>query len=208
MVFGGSIFVWLVEPYSAKPWLTSGERLFHSFFMIISAKTAGFDLGVVDTISNFTVFFVIITMWIGGSPGSTAGGIKNTTTGVLIIAFINYMKGNDNIHFSGRRIHPSSVQKAQMTFLSAILIAMLGIALVSFFEPNMHFQNIVFEVISAISTTGLTLSTTPYLNSASKYVILFAMYIGRVGVLTFLFAFFKDREPLKYEYPDEKVAIG
>jgi Trk-type K+ transport system membrane component len=176
--------------------------------MIISSMTAGFDSVAVSHLGHFSLFIVVIAMWIGGSPGSTAGGINNTTAGILIIQVISYLKGKDNVVFSNRRVAPQSIQKAQMVFITAFIATGISILFLVIFEPNMDIFALMFESISAISTTGLTLGVTPYFSRASKYGIIITMYVGRVGVLSFLFSFFKERDKLNYEYPDERVIVG
>jgi trk system potassium uptake protein TrkH len=147
-------------------------------------------------------------MWIGASPGSTGGGIKTTTVGVLFLHFINYLRGRDNLHFGHRRIDPLSIQKAQMALFATITVTLILLILLVWLEPKIAFLQLAFEAVATVSISGLTLGITEQLTTASKYIIVIFMYIGRVGVLTFLFAFFVQRKQLLYEYPDEKVIIG
>jgi len=188
--------------------MSYGERLFFSFYMILSAKTAGYEPIFVNKLSNFGLLIVMVAMWIGASPGSTGGGIKNTTIGVLVLNFINHLRGRDKLFFGGRVIDKASIQKAQMVFFATLLMTCMSILLLVILEPQMYFMLLAFEAISAISTTGMSLGITNQLSDASKVVLIFTMYIGRIGVITFLMAVFPQRDKQLFDYPDEKVIIG
>ena len=208
MIIVGGGLIFLVEDFGGSGFMGSLYRLFYSFYIIVSAKTAGFDPININTLTHFSMLIIMIAMWIGGSPGSTGGGIRNTTIGLLILHLINYLRGRNNLHLGHRRIDPSSIQKAQIIFISTALMTLFFIAILVLLEPNYPFIELSFEIISAISTTGLTLGITPHLGIPSKYLLIFTMYVGRIGVLTFLFAFFREQDKLLYEYPDERVNVG
>ena len=208
LVIGGGLLIFITEPYSSEDWMGTFDKFFHSFFMVISARTAGFSSIYIDKINHLTYLTMMILMWIGGSPSSTGGGIKTTTVGVLFLHFINYLKGNDNLHFRHSRIEPQSIQKAQMVLFSTLIVTIVAFIALVYLEPKKDFLALLFETISAISTTGMSLSLTTTLSNAAKYVIIILMYVGRVGVLTFFFAFFVQRNNPAYDYPDERVIIG
>jgi Trk-type K+ transport system membrane component len=208
MIVVSGLLIFLVEDFGGDGLIGELRRLFYSFYIIMSAKTAGFSPIDISSFRNFSLLIIMIAMWIGGSPGSTSGGVRNTTVGLLILHLINYLRGKDNLHFGQRRIDRLSIEKAQIVFFSTALMTIASIALLILLEPDFSFMDLSFEAISAISLTGFTLGITPHLGLPAKYVLIITMYIGRVGVLTFLFAFFKEREKLLYEYPDEKVIVG
>lgn len=207
LTIGTTILV-LSGNFSHLGWMTLFDKIFYSLHSIISAKTAGFDAVGLKHFSNLALLVIIIEMWIGGSPGSTAGGIRNTTFGLLVLNFVNYLRGRENLHFFRRRIDPASIEKAQMVFFATAIATAISIFLLVVLEPEKQFMDLLFEAASAISTTGLSLGITPYLSNASKYVLIFTMYMGRLGILTFAMSFFKERPSLSYEYPDEKVIVG
>jgi Trk-type K+ transport system membrane component len=206
IVVGGSL-IFITDTFSNSNWMKTTDRLFYSIYIVISAKTAGFAPIQITQFTNFSVLIIIIEMWIGASPGSTGGGIRNTTIGLLLLHLINYLRGKDNLHFGQRRIDPLSIQKAQIVFFATAIMTIISTVLLVLLEPSFSIIELAFEAISAISTTGLTLGITDRLESYSKYVLIGTMYIGRIGVITFLFAFFKEKDKLLYEYPNEKVII-
>jgi len=208
MILGGGLLIFLAEDFGGSGFEGGLHRLFYSFYIVISAKTAGFDPISINKLTHFSLLIIMIAMWIGASPGSTGGGIRNTTIGLLFLHLINHLRGRDNLHFGHRRIDPSSIEKAQIIFISTALMTLFCIGVLVLLEPSYPFIELSFEVISAISTTGLTLGITPYLGIPSKYLLIFTMYVGRIGVLTFLFAFFREQDKLLYEYPDERVNVG
>ena len=208
MVIGGGLIIFATESYSSEHWMGSFDKFFHSFFMVVSSRTAGFSTVYIDKVNHLTCLIMMIMMWIGGSPGSTGGGVKTTTVGVLFLHFINYLKGKDNLHFRHRRIEPQTIQKAQMVLFSTLIVTIFGFIVLVYLEPKKDFLALMFETISAISTTGMSLSLTASLSSAAKYVVITLMYVGRVGVLSFFFAFFVQRDNPAYDYPDERVIIG
>ena len=208
MVLIGGLLVFITGTFIDTDYMTGLERLFYSIYIAISAKTAGFSPIKMNQFTNFSLIIIMIMMWIGASPGSTGGGVKNTTLGLLILHLVNYLRGRNKLHFGHRRIDPLSIEKAQVVFFSTAVMTIISIGLLVLLEPGYSFMDLSFEAISAISTTGLTIGITQHLSVPSKYVLIVTMYIGRIGVLTFLFAFFKEREKLLYEYPDETVIVG
>ncbi|MDR0926278.1 MAG: hypothetical protein LBO69_00740 [Ignavibacteria bacterium] len=208
IILGGGLLIFLSESYAADASFSTLERLFHSFFMVISSKTAGFDSVHLESMTNLTLLIIILVMWIGGSPGSTGGGIKNTTLGVLFLHFFAYLRNSKQIRYSYRNIHPASVEKAQMVLFATLGVTILSTMLLVMFEPKYSLMQLMFEAASAISTTGLTLGLTPLLSSASKLVLVMTMFIGRIGTLTFMFIFARSQDATNYEYPNEKVIVG
>lgn len=151
------------------------------------------------------IFFL---MWVGGSPASTAGGIKTSTLAISFLNFINLAKGKDRIEIFRRQISNDSVKRAYATITLSLLVVGTSIFLVSYFDSEMDLRSIAFECFSALGTVGLSLGITAKLSIISKYIIVFTMLIGRVGMLTILMALFNKMKHYKYQYPTEEIMIN
>lgn len=187
--------------------LSLSEKLTASFFQSVAPRTAGFysinTTGLYDT----TAFFMIILMFIGGSPGSTGGGIKTTTFGSLILATISVIKGEKDVVAFRKTIGHDIINRS-------LAIATIGITLiiiVSFIltvTENAIFLDILFETTSAFATVGLTRGITPNLTNLGKIIITLTMYAGRVGPLTMAFAFAKENKYKAYKYSEGNIMVG
>lgn len=187
--------------------LSFSEKLTASFFQSVAPRTAGFYSINTSGLYETTTFFMIILMFIGGSPGSTGGGIKTTTFGVLILATISVIKGEKDVVVYRKRISNNIINRS-------LAIATIGIALiivVSFIltvTENAVFLDILFETTSAFATVGLTRGITPNLTNIGKIIIILTMYAGRVGPLTMAFAFAKGSKGKGYKYSDGNIMVG
>lgn len=182
--------------------------LLNSFFHSVTLRTAGFYSYDYSNIKAFTMLIMITLMFIGGSPASTAGGIKVTTLYTLHKKMVSGFKGDIPLSYK-KRISDDYVKKAFMTLLYTIAATMVGIILISLFNNNILLDKIIFEVVSAISNTGLTLSVTNLLNGFSKLTLILLMLIGRVSVLTFLQALVirENKEHIEIDYIDAKYLV-
>lgn len=186
------------------------EKINASFFQSTAARTAGFSTINVSDLNEISKLFMIFLMFIGAAPGSTGGGIKVTTIGVLIMAIFSYIKGSGDIVLFKRKIHQKTVNKAlSITGLSMILVMLITTIIVSM-QPNFHVIDILYEVTSAFGTTGSTLDTTTSLNTVSKLLITLTMFLGRVGPLSFALALTlkSSKRSSEIVYPEAKILIG
>lgn len=186
--------------------LTEDITWLGAFFFSTSARTAGFSTYPVGGFSNATLFILVILMFIGASPGSTGGGIKTTTAFTLIKSAYST---STNKHCSGfkRRIPTEIIYKAfVLTFLAATLVC-LNTLIVSIIEPQYSFIQVLFEVVSAFGTVGLSTGITPELHPISETIIILTMYIGRVGPLT-IASLWSFREKSNVYYSEETLTIG
>ena len=147
-------------------------------------------------------------MFVGGSPGSTAGGVKTTTLGIVIFTLISVLKGRQDAEVYKRRISQSVVFKAMAIFMLGITIVIIGVMILSITEIGASFETILYEVISAFGTVGLSQGLTPTLSSVGKVTIAIIMYLGRVGPLTVMLALAGKQEKINYKYPEGKILIG
>lgn len=188
------------------------NRVFDTLFMSISYRTAGFAQFSFDSMSSATVLLTMMLMYIGGTPGSTAGGIKTTTLGVLILQTHAALRGKKDVVFSHRRLsHENIVRALLLVFVSLVFLGILSFLLMLTQTHAEHFglEYVIFEVVSAFATTGLTLGLTPHLTTFGQIIIMLAMFIGRVGIYTVMFSILNvhdDKAP--FRYPEESVIIG
>ncbi len=206
------IVAWLMV-FIAEGDLPVGERVLSAFFTAVSPRTAGFNvlpLGGEGSVKTVTIFVTIVLMLIGGSSGSTAGGIKTNTFAVLMLSVVSCLTGKRSIECFGRRLDEDNVKTA-MQFVTLYLLALvLGVIFICFFEirsEEFGLTEIIFESVSAIGTVGLTLGITPQLTIASQVVLAILMYLGRVGCMTFMMSFRAPSAPTA-SLPMEKVRIG
>ncbi|GMA69942.1 potassium uptake protein [Leuconostoc litchii] len=213
LIIGGWLLFELTEHniHSAQS-ISPINRLFDTLFMSISYRTAGFAQFSFDTMSSATVLLTMMLMYIGGTPGSTAGGIKTTTLGVLILQTRAALRGKKDVVFSHRRLsHENIVRALLLVFVSLVFLGILSFLLMLTQEhaQNYGLEYVIFEVVSAFATTGLTLGLTPHLTTFGQIIIMLAMFIGRVGIYTVMFSILNvhdDKAP--FRYPEESVIIG
>ncbi|HLT87874.1 MAG TPA: potassium transporter TrkG [Sphingobacterium sp.] len=176
-----------------------------SFFMANSARTAGFDSVNINFVATPTLIMMVTLMWMGASPGSTGGGVKITTVALAIMNIIALARGKDAIEIYKRRIAVESVNKAFAIIVLSVLTITLSFVLMNFADPQQEMKALLFEVVSAYSTCGLSLGITPSLSATGKIIVAVTMFVGRVGTLTLLVAFIKNTRNKSYIYPTEKI---
>ena len=150
----------------------------------------------------------ILLMFIGSSPNSTGGGIKTTTLGVLYLGVRTSLLNRRYIEYSKRHISWQLFNKASTLVFITLLYVFLAALLITYFDPKVEILKILFEVMSAFSTTGLSMGITNSLSTASQTILLFTMFLGRVGPLTIVLAFSRERIVGNYKYPKEDILIG
>ncbi len=188
----------------------------NSFFQAVTARTAGFNTIPQPNLSEVSLLLTMILMFIGGCPGSTAGGIKTTTFAALGLLAYNRLKGRTHVRAYNRSISDDSVNSAITVTLTAItLVVIMLVALMTLQEePDMHglahgwFISNAFEVISAFGTVGLSLGTTGQLETGGKIIVTILMFLGRVGLLTLVFSLASPARRGEAVYLEEQVMIG
>ena len=183
-------------------------KLSTSFFLATVPRTAGFSSFNMGALTNISVVIMIIYMWIGGSPMSTAGGIKTTTFAIALLNVINTLRGRDHIEIRQRTIAKQSINRAFIIIFSSLIVVAFGVVILSIFEPKLPTQYAIFEVVSAFSTVGLSLNLTASLSIVSKITILIVMFIGRLGTITILSCFISNKGTQFYQYPTEHIPIS
>ena len=183
------------------------ERILNSMFQSVTPRTAGFNTADLSTISGIGMAITIILMLIGGSPGSTAGGMKTTTVSVLVFSAISVFRRKDDVECFGRRIADSTLKNAAAILLMYILLFITGGLIISGVE-NIPLMECLFETASAIGTVGLTLGITPTLGTVSRIVLMGLMFFGRVGGLTIIFAALSKNQQNISKKPQEIITVG
>lgn len=187
--------------------LSLTDKISNSVFQAVTLRTAGFSAIDQSKLLDSSSVLSILNMFIGGSPAGTAGGIKTTTFALLIIVALSEIKGQEDVEVFNRRIRFSQVKKA----LAIITLSMVWVIFVTFailVIDKAKYLDVVYEVVSAFGTVGLTRSLTPTLNIISKILIISTMYIGRVGSLTILFALSNTKNKKAYKEAHENIIIG
>ena len=190
--------------FSALP---AGNRLLASFFQSVTPRTAGFNTVNLSAMSSASQGVMILLMLIGGSPGSTAGGMKTTTLAVLLANSFATFRQRDSDHFFGRRVDFSAVKTAATILMMYLVLFFGGAVFISAYE-NLSLSTCLYETASAVGTVGLTLGITPQLHITSQMVLITLMYLGRVGGLTLIYAAFSGKKATGAKMPKEKIMIG
>lgn len=186
------------------------NKLMASFFQSLTTRTAGFN--TIDTagLTTGSKLLTIILMFIGGSPASTAGGIKTVTFGIILIMAMTVIEGKDRVGIFKRDISYSIVNRAITIAVIAMMLLITITMAMTVIESQFEFMDILFEVASALGTVGLSTGVTPELSDTGKLLIIFTMFSGRVGTLTIAFALANRQQNYKnlIQYPEEKVIVG
>lgn len=184
------------------------ERVLGSLFQSVTARTAGFNTIDLNGMSETGLAVMILLMLVGGSPGSTAGGMKTTTFALLLSTAVSVFRRREHTHFFGRRLDEDTVRNG-VTILVMYLALFLGGGLVISRVEGIGLLECLFETSSAVATVGLTLGLTPRLGLLSRMILIFLMYIGRVGGLTLIFAALSGRRRGNTaRLPQEKMTVG
>jgi trk system potassium uptake protein TrkH len=183
------------------------QKLLNAFFAAVTPRTAGFASIDVSKMMMYSLFFTIFLMFIGGASGSTAGGIKVNTFGALMIILWNMAHGKEHASAFGRTFRTHDIYRALTLVILSFGIIVLGVTALSITE-NFNFLNILFEVVSAFATVGLSTGITPELSAAGKLIIIMIMYLGRLGPLTIALSLIQRQQPAIYHYPEEAIKVG
>ena len=198
-----AIFFFFVD-FSALP---GEKRLLASFFQSVTPRTAGFNTVNLSAMSGASQGLMILLMLVGGSPGSTAGGMKTTTLAVLLANAAATFRQRESAQFFGRRIDCGAVKTAATILTMYVTLFFCGAIFISVYE-NLPLSACLYETASAVGTVGLTLGITPRLHIPSQAVLILLMYLGRVGGLTLIYAALSSKKVGNAKLPQEKITIG
>ena len=184
-----------------------GERFLLSIFQAVTPRTAGFNTADLTAMSETGQSIITILMLIGGSPGSTAGGMKTTTLAVLLASAFAVFRRRENLHFFNRRVPNETVTQAATIMMMYLILFLTGGLIISRLE-NLPVLTCLFETASAIGTVGLSLGITPQLGWISHLILIVLMFFGRVGGLTLIFAALSNIQGNSARLPQERITVG
>lgn len=207
----GAIIILLFEHNHAFQNMTWHKSLFYALFQSATTRSAGLQTIDVSNFGEGTNVIMSILMFIGSSPSSVGGGIRTTTFAILILFLLNFSNNNEktSIKAFNREIHTTDVQRSFAVFTMAGMLTFAGTITILVVENGkLSFLQAFFEVMSAFGTCGLSLGVTDDISGMSKVVLMILMFIGRVGLISFIIMIGGRREPDKYHYPKERIQIG
>lgn len=183
------------------------EGFYFATFNSLSTRNAGFATVDMNAFSPATLTMFCGLMFIGSSPNSSGGGIRTTTFAIMVLAILSFARGRQYVNIYGREIETQTVYKSFMIYIVATLIVCLSTLLICM-SDSFSLMEIFFEVCSAFGTTGLSIGITGALTSFAKIVLIATMFIGRIGIITFLLIFRANAHPAKVRYPKADIIIG
>ena len=213
LLSGGALVFLAAEWGGALAGHPIGSKVLASLFQSVAARTAGFTTVDWNLAHPLTLFFWLGLMFIGGASGSTAGGVRLNTVGVVVAAVFSTLRGNSETQVWGRRIATPLVFRAVTVI--AIYLLLYGVVTVSLSTAEHHVGHretgmidLMFESMSALATVGVSTGITPALTAAGKFILCVAMFVGRLGPLTAVYALQRHQRPERYRFPEEAVRIG
>ena len=204
----GSIVILIIESFRSFKGMRWHEALFSAMFHSVSTRSAGLTTYDVTTFSEATDLFMSVLMFIGASPSSVGGGIRTTTFAIVILFLIAYSRGQSDIQVFKREIHIIDVFRSFAVLICAIFMVLGAAMILLITEQNATMTQILFEITSAFGTCGMSLGLTENLSTVGKFVIMALMFIGRVGLVSFLYSIGGSLQKKKYHYPKERIIIG
>jgi trk system potassium uptake protein len=211
LLLGGTLAIWLIEMRNAQTLgvLGTGQQLLAAWFQAVTSRTAGFNTIDISKMTTAGLFITIALMLVGGCPGGTAGGIKTTTARILASSTYAVLQGKESVVLYRRQVPNTLILKAVGVTFGSIMTVVVATIVISLVEPPaLNFIQILFEVVSAFGTVGLSMGITADLTPVSKLVLVATMYIGRVGILLLIAALLGDPKSTAIRYPEESLLVG
>ncbi|MDN4492324.1 TrkH family potassium uptake protein [Ureibacillus aquaedulcis] len=204
----GTLVILLIESFHSLKGMTWHEKLFTAMFHSISARSGGLTTFDVTLFSEATDIFLSFLMFIGASPSSVGGGIRTTTFALAILFLYNFANGRTEIQLYGREIYMIDIFRSYVVIILAFFMVMISTMILLITEPAATTTQIIFEITSAFGTAGMSLGITEHLSTEGKFVMMILMFIGRVGLISFLYTLGGKVDKPPYHYPKERVIIG
>lgn len=206
LILAGALMIWIIEHPHWKE-LPAGKQVLHAFFLSITSRTAGFSTVSIGSLALPSLMVIILLMYIGGAPNSTSGGIKLTTVATLWAAIRAFAKGKTRVEIGWNTIPMRTIRRAYIVLsISAILVFVVLFILT--WTEDKPFMDLLFEVISAFGTVGLSTGITPELTTVGKFLITLVMFAGRIGLFTFAVAMSEMQEDESYAFPETNLTVG
>lgn len=211
LILSGMFLFLAMEWTGTLAGMTFPQKLLTSFFQSVTCRTAGFNTVDIGQLRENTLFMMIALMFVGGSPGSIAGGIKTTTIGIIFMLIVSRFRGNREVTIWERSPGRDTIERST----TLIILSFLFISICTFFMlsvTSLHvehsFLSIMFEVVSAFGTVGLSTGVTPLTTSIGRLLICLVMFVGRLGPLTLILALTSHKKQINIQYPEEQIMIG
>ena len=208
LLAGGSLFFFALERNNLMVGMRPGEMFWTSLFQSATARTAGFNTTDTAALTDGSQLLTIILMFIGGSPGSTAGGIKTTTLAVLLLSARASIRQTVGVEIYNRRLDDEAVRQAGLILIINLALAMAAAMWMVLAQPELAMSDVLFETFSAIGTAGMSTGTTRELLLASRVPLIILMFCGRVGSLSSALAFTQSKKKPPVMQPVEKITVG
>lgn len=207
LIVSGAMGYLVLERTTTLLGLAPYERVISSFFQSVTCRTAGFNTLDTTAIRVPTALMMILLMGIGGSPGGTAGGVKTTTVGLAFLSALATARGKARIELFKRCLPEETLHRAMTVLVFAAAVVGFSTFLLTLTEPDRELTRLLFEEVSAFGTVGLSMGVTSSLSTAGKSIIIFSMFLGRVGPLTIAIALSQRKPTGKFQYPTEDVMV-
>lgn len=207
LLAGGIVLLLALEWNNTLSALPFGGKLLAAVFQSVTPRTAGFNTLPMAQLAVASQFLLVVLMFIGASPGSTGGGIKTTTLGIIVVQTLSMLRAADRVHL-WRRAIPEGARHRAFAIALLFLAGVLTVTLLLTITENTDLMSALFETTSAFGTVGLSLGLTPYLSQAGRLLLVVAMYVGRIGPLTLALSIRRKRREGLLSYPDGEVMVG
>lgn len=207
LILGGALCFFLFERNNLLIGMDAKGQILSSFFGSVTPRTAGFNTTDTGAYSEATRMLTVILMFIGGSPGSTAGGIKTTTMVVILLYIWSNLRNKRGLNIFGRRLDEDAIKKASTVFCINLFLATTCATVMCALE-TLPLSDIMMEVFSAIGTVGISTGITRDITEVSKYILILLMYCGRIGSMSFALSFTEKKRCSPVQLPVERITIG
>jgi trk system potassium uptake protein TrkH len=207
LILAGAVLFFIFEYNNLLKDMPFGQKVLNSFFASVSPRTAGFNTVDMSAFSQSSILLTVLLMFVGGSSGSTAGGAKTTSIFVIGAFAVSTIRGNDEVAVFGKTIKTEFLKKAILIVTLNISLIILATFIVCAVD-SVPLDKAILETVSAMSTVGLTAGVTTTLSATSKIVLMFLMFCGRVGSVSFASALFEKKVNPPISYPAESITVG
>jgi trk system potassium uptake protein TrkH len=207
LILVSAVSFFITERDASMSGMSVYQRVLASLFQAVTPRTAGFNTIDMRALSNAGTLLTMGLMFVGAAPGSTGGGNKVSTFTVMLLAVASYMRGREDVDVFQRRLEPTLIRRAFCSALFYFLFSMTAVFVICSTQ-TFALKDVIFEVLSALGTGGLTAGITVDLSSLSRFVIILLMYSGRIGSLAVIISATENRKTVPMHYPVEKIIIG
>jgi trk system potassium uptake protein TrkH len=206
LLFSGTIFILILEWNGALSGFSIIDKLHNAWFQSVTLRTAGFNSININGVISPTFLIMLSFMFIGGSPGGTAGGVKTTTVGILAMTFWSSIMGRNEVLAQNRRISPATINRAVTIICSGAVVWFIMVLMLEITQ-QIPARQIIFEVTSALGTVGLSTGATSHLDGIGKIIIIITMFVGRIGPITLFMLLSEDRSVRHTRCPDAPINL-